>query len=149
MNISKEVGYPFECVGARQVGTTAQCSIFQIGYAVAQDTSLIGDSTDNTTTFCTIMTIVEFTVLWCIVVRIYPVPLIGEAALCGMSVCICPCCCASYGTVVLGFEKLCKDRSCFMSKEGLGHETNLIVDWEKSAPEPPISPDIYHQCSMQ
>jgi hypothetical protein len=76
VNIAQEVGNPLERIGTSQVGALIQCSTIHVPDTVSEYARLICDGTDHTATFRAVVCIVEMTVLWCPIVRVYPVPLV-------------------------------------------------------------------------
>jgi hypothetical protein len=56
--------------------------------------------------------IVNVTVIWCVIGRVDPMPLIAESTFGGVSVVVCPGCCETDAFVVLGLEYLVEDGLC-------------------------------------
>jgi hypothetical protein len=68
-------------------------------------------------------------------VRVYPVPLVREAAFCCVRICVGPSCGTAHGAVVLGFEYLCEYGGGLWRKKRLGDKANLHVNYESVSRE--------------
>jgi hypothetical protein len=100
MYVPQKVRNPLESVRARQVGASAQRSAFYTMNAFAQYARLIRDRTDDAAALRAITGIIQAAAMWWRIVRVYPVPLVREAAFCCVRICVGPSCGTAHGAVV-------------------------------------------------
>jgi hypothetical protein len=108
-------------------------------YAFTQDRRLIRYGTDNAAALCTITIIFQMALMWWCIMRVYPVPLVREAAFGGVCISIGPSCSAAYGAVVLGFKYLCKNGRSLWGEESFCEEAYLHVYCGHVSREPPCT----------
>lgn len=113
MDIAEEVSYPLERIRARQICASAEGSGCHLLDALSQYPRLIRDGTDNAAALCAIILKIQMAVMWCPVMRVYPVPLVRKATFRRMRVGIGPGRGATHRAIVLRFEYFCKDGCCF------------------------------------
>jgi hypothetical protein len=135
--ISQKVSYPLECIRTRQVNTSGQRFAYDLSYTVAQYCRLIRNGTDNATALCTVIIIIQVALVWWCIMRVYPMPLVREAAFGGVRISIGPGCGAAYRAVVLGFEYFCEDGRGLWGEESFCEEAYLHVYCSHVSREPP------------
>jgi hypothetical protein len=137
MNVPEKVHNPFECIRARQIGASAQRSTLHTMDAFTQYSCLVRYRTDDAAAFCAITGIIQAAAMWWRIMRVYPVPLVREAAFCCVRIRVGPGCGTAHRAVVLGFEYLCECGRGLWSEEGLGDEAYLHVHYEGVSLEQP------------
>jgi hypothetical protein len=146
-DIAQEMCHPLECIGARQVLAVGQGAALDVANAAPQYACLVGNGANNAATLCTVVRIVQATILRWVIMRVYPVPLIGEAALVCVCVRVCPGGCAANRPVVLGFEDLSEDSRSRGREKSLGHEAYLVMNYGLSVAEVCCEDHAHHRCS--
>jgi len=96
MYVAQEVRDPFESIRACQIRPSAQCSTSHLPNTILQYTRLVCYGTHDATTFCTVLGVVQTTVIRRPVVGVYPVPLVREASFGCMRVAVRPSCGTAY-----------------------------------------------------
>lgn len=130
MNVSQEMRHPLQRIRAREIRTTAD-TLIPIHYprdAFPQNRRLVRNRTNNTSTLCAVLVIIERASIRRPVMGVYPMPLVRETAFSGVGVGVSPCGGTADGLVVLWLEKVGEDGCGARGEECLGHEADLVVD---------------------